>query len=142
MLKPCEVWEHLWKTYVPDEQKDDAIIENEQEIKAPYDPSLPITVFYKQYQRGKTLLTKLNAAPTDITLCRNAVASLKKHAHLTRACRKWREKTTGNAPALTITWNNLKAHFTREINLLENDPSTKKQDEKVNAVEETLNKVE
>ena len=45
VLKPREVWEHLWKTYVPDEQKDDAIIENEQEIKAAYDPSLPITVF-------------------------------------------------------------------------------------------------
>ena len=51
-------------------------------------------------------------------------------------------KITGNALELTITWDNLKAHFTREINLLENDPSTKKQDEKVNAVEETVNKVE
>ena len=45
VISPREVWEHLWKTYVPDEQKDDAIIENEQEIKAEYDPSLPITVF-------------------------------------------------------------------------------------------------
>ena len=112
VLSPREVWEHLWKTYVPDEQKDDAIIENEQEIKAAYDPSLPITVFYKQYQRGKTLLTKLNAAPTEITMFRNALSNLKKHAHLSRECRKWREKTSGNASALNINRDNLKTHFT------------------------------
>ena len=92
-----------------------------------YDPDRIVQHYYKQGNKARLLLTVLIEAVTDAEIIRNVYATFEKHIHLKEACRDWNRGTQ-------TTWEEIKKHFSKEIQINKTDPTIMKRMEVVNAV--------
>ena len=77
--------------------------------------------------RGTRLLTALKKTVTDTKVMQNAFATFEQHIGLKEACREW---TRGSG----TTWEEMKKHFSKEIQMNKTDPAIMKRKELANAV--------
>ena len=90
-------------------------------------PDRIVQHYYKQVNEARQLLIALNKTVTNAEIIQNAYATFEKHIDLKEACRDWNRRTQ-------TTWENMKKHFSKEIQINKTDPAIMKRTELANAV--------
>jgi hypothetical protein len=99
-----QLLDHLYATYGNLTPAD--LVENDERMKAPYDPSQPIEVLFDQIDDAVELADAANAAYTPAQIVAIAYNCLFQTGLYTDACREWRRRDPGYR-----TWPHLKRDF-------------------------------
>jgi hypothetical protein len=95
---------HLHDTY--GNITSDALSQNEERMKAPWDPTTPIEGLFEQIDDGSAYAIAGRDPFTDTQLVRSGYNNIDSNNKMSIACREWRSKTRAEQ-----TWINFKAHF-------------------------------
>ena len=133
---PLEMYKELWDNSVGQEDKDQAIIDNQKALMSTYDPGEPVNVFFSKIQLAMEILSRLAEPVTEHNVIRHCVAEFRTHADLSRSCRKWTEEQedADHDPS----WEEFKSFFGRAIKRIQNDPFTKRSLDMANSVQESV----
>lgn len=131
---PLAMYKELWDNSVGQEDKDQAIIDNQKALMSTYDPGEPVNVFFSKIQLAMEILSRLAEPVTERNVIRHCVAEFRTHADLSRSCRKWTEEQEDADPS----WEEFKSFFGRAIKRIQNDPSTKRRLDMANSVQESV----
>ena len=126
-VSPHEVYQHMWTNFILTVDKDREILHARELLKVDYDPDRIVQHYYKAINEARELLTGLRETVTDAEVMRNAYATFEKNIDLKDACREW------NRGTLT-TWEEMRKHFSKEIQMNKTDPAIMKRTELANAV--------
>ncbi|OEU14451.1 hypothetical protein FRACYDRAFT_240995 [Fragilariopsis cylindrus CCMP1102] len=126
-VSPHEVYQHMWMNFILTVDKDRKILHAGELLKVDYDPDRIVQHYYKAINEARELLTGLRETVTDAEVMRNAYATFEKNINLKDACREW------NRGTLT-TWEDMRKHFSKEIQMNKTDPAIMKRTELANAV--------
>ncbi|OEU17011.1 hypothetical protein FRACYDRAFT_239612 [Fragilariopsis cylindrus CCMP1102] len=126
-VSPHEVYQHMWTNFILQVDKDREILHARELLKADYDPDRIVQHYYKAINEARELLTGLRETVTDAEVMRNAYATFEKNIDLKDACREWNRGTF-------TTWEDMRKHFSKEIQMNKTDPAIMKRTELANAV--------
>ena len=107
--------------------KDQEILKAKELLKVDYDPDRTVQHYYKAINEARLLLTALRETVTDEEVIRNAYATFEKHIDLKEACQDWNQGTQ-------TSWEDMRKHFSKEIQMNKTDPAIMKRTELANAV--------
>ena len=116
----------MWTNFILTVDKDREILHARELLKVDYDPDRIVQHYYKAINEARELLTGLRETVTDAEVMRNAYATFEKNIDLKEACREW------NRGTLT-TWEEMRKHFSKEIQMNKTDPAIMKRTELANA---------
>ena len=123
---PHEVYQYMWTNFILMVDKDREILHARELLKVEYDPDRIPQHYYKAVNDARELLTGLRETVTDDEVIRNAYATFEKHIDLKEACRDWIR-----GPG--TTWEQMKKHFSKEIQMNRTDPAIMRRKELANA---------
>ena len=106
--------------------KDREILHTREQLKVGYDPDRIPQHYYKAINEARELLTGLKETVTDDEVIRNAYATFAKHIDLKEACPDWIR-----GPG--TTWEQMRKHFSKEIQMNRTDPAIMRRKELANA---------
>ena len=115
--------------------KDQEILKTRELLKVQYDPDRIVQHYYKNISEARQLLTALKETVTDAEIMRNAFATFEQQIDLKEACRDW-TRGTGT------TWEDMRKHFSKEIQMNRTDPAIMKRKELANAVQAQTKEVD
>ena len=121
-----EYFTYLWST-IPQEDRDDAIIDMEKAINEDYNINEAPTWYFRKVQDIRHFLRKLGRPMTDEELIRIARTRMKAHQDMTTPLNEWRKHVTRiqqAQPPQVPTWDMLKTVLIQEINWISRSVST------------------
>ena len=113
-----EYFTYLWST-IPQEDRDDAIIDMEKAINEDYNINEAPTWYFRKVQDIRHFLRKLGRPMTDDELIRIARTRMKAHQDMTTPLNEWRKHVTRiqqDQPPQVPTWDMFKTVLIQEIN--------------------------
>ena len=105
--------------------KDREILRAKELLKIDYNPDCIVQHYYKQVNDARLLLMALKETVKDEEIKRNAYPMFEKHIDLKEVCRKWNRTSE-------TSWEEMKKHFSREIQMNVTDPSVIRRNEQAN----------
>ena len=107
--------------------KDQEILEAKELLKVDYNPDRIIQHYYKNIDEARQLLTALRETVIDEEVIQKAYATFEKHIDLKEACRDWNQRTQ-------TSWEDMRKHFSKEIQMNKTNPAIMKRTELANTV--------
>ena len=113
---PLILYQFLWDTRATQDDKDDEIDKAEADLKAPFDPSVPITVWFEEKQDARYRLKELGEPDkaNDKSMIRTVLLGPNIHEERQKGVKKFREEQERLASLPTpreATWEEAKRHL-------------------------------
>ena len=119
---PIDAYQHLWTSFLLKMDKDQEILKVKEPLKVYYNPDWIVQYYYKDINEAKQLQTALRETVTDEEVIWNAYVTFEKHINLKEACQDWNQR-------MQTSWEDIRKHFSKEIQMNKTDPAIMKRTE-------------